>query len=93
MSIRKVLGADYFSLMKSITRHYGVVVLLSMGIAIPVAWIFVSRWLSGFSYHVQSGIGIYFFTVLILVLTSLVVIASHVFKILNVNPAITLKQE
>jgi putative ABC transport system permease protein len=93
MSIRKVLGANYLNLIKTITRNYSTITILSIGVAIPIAWYCVTMWLAEFSYNVQVGFGIYFFSGFVILLTSFIVIAYHIFKILNINPVDTLKNE
>ena len=93
MSIRKVLGANYINLLKSITKHFRSIVLLSILIAIPFAWWFVKNWLNEFSYKVQIGIDVYLISGMVILLISVLTIAFHLLKILYVNPVDSLKHE
>lgn len=93
MSIRKVLGADYWNLLHSITRNYRTITLLSIAIAIPIAWLVVNRWLEGFSYRIEPGPGIFILSGALILLVSVIVIAYHLIKILRVNPVDALKSE
>ncbi|MEM6380168.1 MAG: FtsX-like permease family protein, partial [Bacteroidota bacterium] len=93
ISIRKILGANAWSLFKSITKDFSLVAILSIVLAIPIAWTLLSSWLELFSYNVNIGIDIYLVAGLVILLASLLVIAFHLYKILKVNPVDALKSE
>lgn len=93
ISIRKVLGAEVHNLFSAIIKNYGQVIILSLAVALPLAWHLVRRWLGAFSFSTQVGIEVYLFAGIIVVFTSLLMIAYHLSKILWVNPAVALKHE
>ena len=91
MSVRKVLGASAMQLLQSITKSYSMVAIIAMLLALPVAWFAVNRWLEAFSYRVTIGIDIFLLASTLLVMISLLVIARHLVKVLQVDPAAELK--
>jgi len=53
IGIRKVLGASVINLWKLLTWDFAALVLVSLFIAIPAAYYFMSTWLQHYSYRVN----------------------------------------
>jgi hypothetical protein len=51
IGVRKVLGASVLNLWQMLSRDFVVLVLISLCIAVPVAWYFMHDWLQDFPYH------------------------------------------
>jgi len=51
ISIRKVLGAEVFSLVALLSKDFLKLVLVAIIIAAPLAWLIMQKWLQGFAYH------------------------------------------
>jgi hypothetical protein len=51
IGIRKVLGASIFSLWNSLSREFVLLVVVSLFIATPIAWYFMSHWLENYQYR------------------------------------------
>jgi ABC-type antimicrobial peptide transport system permease subunit len=51
IGIRKVLGATVFQLWGLLSKESVLLVLLSFGIAVPVAWSYMHAWLQGYTYR------------------------------------------
>ncbi|BAV04367.1 putative ABC transport system permease protein [Filimonas lacunae] len=51
IGIRKVLGASLASIIQLLTGEFIMLVLLSLLIAVPLAWYAMSKWLNDFAYH------------------------------------------
>ncbi len=92
MSIRKVLGAKAGQLLQAITKSYTWVALISIFLALPLAWFAVRKWLTEFSYRVPLGWDIFLLAGVLLLLISFLVIAYHIAKVLKVDPAVELKR-
>ena len=58
VGVRKVLGASLSGLVLLLTREFTQWVLVANLIAWPVAWYVMNRWLQGFAYRVDVGLGI-----------------------------------
>jgi len=55
IGIRKVLGADTMGIVRLISAHFIKPVLISIVIAIPLAWMLMEGWLRDFPYRVNIG--------------------------------------
>lgn len=53
IGIRKVLGASVLSITSLLTRDFIKLVVLSIVIAAPIAWLVMRTWLDGFAYRVR----------------------------------------
>ena len=51
IGIRKVLGASVFSLWNSLSKEFVLLVVVSLFIATPIAWYFMSHWLENYQYR------------------------------------------
>jgi putative ABC transport system permease protein len=79
IGIRKVLGASVFSLWRLLCRDFVVLVFISLGIAIPLAYWFMHNWLLNYQYKtglpwwlfVATGTGALMITLLTISLQSL----------------------
>lgn len=55
ISIRLVLGAPFKSIYKLLTIDFMKLILLSIGIAVPIGWFIMNRWLEDFAYRISIG--------------------------------------
>jgi putative ABC transport system permease protein len=55
VGIRKTLGASIRSLLSLLVGNFFVLIGISFVIAIPIAWYFTHRWLSGFQYRIKES--------------------------------------
>ena len=93
IGLRKVLGASVFNLWKLVSKDFVVLVLISLLIAIPVAYYFMHNWLQDYHYStnlswwifVASGIGA-------LVIT-LLTVSFQAIKAAIANPVKSLRTE
>lgn len=53
IGIRKVLGADLSRIVYILSKEFMVLVLISIGLALPLGWYFMHDWLDNFAYHIQ----------------------------------------
>ena len=93
IGIRKALGASVTGINKLISKQFLVLALIANGIAIPVAWIIMDKWLQSFA----NKIHIWPFIVLISIITSVIVVILTInINIINAarkNPVDTLRYE
>ncbi len=57
ISIRKVLGATIGHIVFLLSKGFAVLILISLVIAVPVVYYFMSSWLEDFSYRISIGAG------------------------------------
>ncbi|MDC6388229.1 ABC transporter permease [Maribacter sp. PR1] len=65
ISIRLVLGAPFKSIYQLLTLDFMKLILISIGIAIPIGWYMMNRWLEDFAYRITIGWGIFISAALI----------------------------
>jgi putative ABC transport system permease protein len=53
IGVRKVLGATVFNLASLLSKDFLKLVLIANGIAFPIAWWAVSKWLQQYAYHID----------------------------------------
>ncbi len=93
IGIRKVLGASVVGITALISKDFMKLILISVLIASPIAWYFMTQWLKGFAYQVPIQWWVFAITGLIAVLVALVTVSSQAIKAALVNPVKSLKTE
>jgi putative ABC transport system permease protein len=93
IGIRKVLGATVVTLWGLLSREFVGLVLLSIAIAVPVAWYFMQGWLQNYPFHVAISWWIFvaagFGTILITLLT----VSYQAIRVAMTNPVDALRNE
>ncbi|MFI5153236.1 MAG: ABC transporter permease [Chitinophagales bacterium] len=93
ISIRKVLGATVLQVTTLITKDYFKLIGFAGLIAIPLAYILLSNWLSDYAFHIEIG---YWFVLFPMVLISTIAILTVLYQSLKAaftNPAKNLRSE
>ncbi len=95
IGIRKVLGASVSSILQLVSKNFVILVLMAIGIALPLAFYGMDRWLDSFAYHIKLLNYWYVFLAsgLIALLIALATISSQVLKVAKINPSQVLRNE
>lgn len=93
IGIRKVLGAGIVNLMQLLTRDFVILVLISVLIAAPIGWWFMSKWLQDFNYRIQISWTIFLYSGLVAVLIAIVTVSFQAAKAAMANPIKSIKTE
>jgi putative ABC transport system permease protein len=93
IAVRKVLGANVFSLTSLISRDFIKLVLIANVIAFPIAWWGTNRWLQDYAYHVEVSWWIFVLAALLATGIALLTVSYQAFKAAIVNPVNILKSE
>ena len=62
IGIRKALGASVRRLLAMLFAEFVALVLIANAVAWPAAWLIMNRWLEDYSYRVEVGWDIFFFS-------------------------------
>jgi hypothetical protein len=93
VGIRKVMGADSFTVMYTLSLEFLLPVIISIVIAIPLGWLIVSNLLKQFAYRIDISFlvlaGIALGAIVIAVLT----VSFQAYKATGINPSEALKAE
>ena len=93
IGVRRVNGATILEILAMFNVKFLKIAAVCSAVAIPIAYILVQKYFSGFAYHYEVNVWIFILSVLItMAITSLVVTAAS-FKAANENPVKTLKNE
>jgi putative ABC transport system permease protein len=93
ISIRRVMGASILQVVTLITKNYLWLALISSGIAFPVAWYFMSKWLKVFPYNNGLSLLPLVVSALVIVITASATAMFHSAKAALANPADNLRTE
>lgn len=93
ISIRKVLGADLKSILVLLNKDFIKLVLISNLIAIPIAYVLLTKWLQTYDYKVSTGLWPYMLAAGISLTIAILTISMQSFKVAKANPVDALKYE
>jgi putative ABC transport system permease protein len=93
IGIRKVLGAGLFNICLLISRSFLQLVLLSIVIASPLAWLAANKWLEGFAYRIPIHVWLFPLAGLGVILLAFGTVSYHALRAGTINPANSLRSE
>lgn len=93
IGIRKVLGASVKNIVSMISREFLLLILISCVLAVPVAYLFMQKWLLDFAYRIDPGAGIFVLAGVIILLIAGITISLRSIKAATVNPVKSLRSE
>jgi len=93
ISIRKVLGANFGSLLITLTRSYIILTLASVLIAVPFTLYFIMNWLKAFEFKIEVTPLTFLLGGCIMLLVSSLAIAYQSLRIVKTDPAQSLRSE
>ena len=93
IGIRKVLGAGSLNIAFLLARNFMLLIVVSFGIATPVAWIVSANWLNNFSYRVMLPVWTFPLAGLAVLLVAFTTVSFHAWRASRMNPAISLRTE
>ncbi len=93
IGIRKVVGASVFHLWKMLSTDFVVLVIISCGIAIPIAYYFLSGWLQQYEYRTDIFWWLWGITCLAAVFITLLTVSYQTLKTATMNPVKSLRSE
>jgi ABC-type antimicrobial peptide transport system permease subunit len=93
IGIRKVVGASLPRIVFLLSKEYLALVLISIGIALPIAWLGMHRWLDEFAYRVDIRADIFVITGFAALAITLITISYQSVRAASANPAESLRSE
>jgi len=93
VAIRKVLGASTIELVKMLNGSFLIMVFIANLVAWPLAYLFVSKWLSGFAYRIDISIWPFVLAMLISMAITLITVSIRSYKAAVANTIDALKYE
>jgi len=93
IGVRKVLGASVPHLCSLLSREFTKWVLISNIIAMPMAWFYMSSWLSNFPYRASLNPWTFIFAGILAFIIALLTVSTHAIKAAVKNPIEALRYE
>lgn len=93
VAIRKVLGASTLEVVKMLNSSFMIMVFIANLLAWPLAYLFVSKWLSGFAYRTEISIWPFALAMLVSMLLTLITVSIRSYKAAVTNTIDALKYE
>ena len=92
ISIRKVMGGSRASIMKLVLSGYIKLLVISIIVGCPLVYLALSRWLSGFAYHINIPIDSFIIASLFIVAMGIVAVGYKSWSAASANPVGALKE-
>lgn len=93
VGVRKVLGASVNNILMLFTKDFMLLVLIAFIVAAPLAWYFMSQWLSEFAYKVDMSLTYFLYGIGISLITTFATIAYQSLGAAFSNPVNALRDE
>jgi hypothetical protein len=93
IGIRKVLGASVPQIASKLSLRFLQLVMISIAIAIPIAWYALNKWLDNYPYKITIGPWVFIATIVLLVMIALATIGYQAVKAAMANPVRSLRSE
>ncbi|HUS00969.1 MAG TPA: FtsX-like permease family protein, partial [Chitinophagaceae bacterium] len=93
IGIRKVLGATIPNILSLVSKDFIRLVLIALGIAIPVAFYAVNKWLDGFTYKISVQWWVFAVAGLVTLIIAFITISLQAIKTAIANPVKNLRTE
>ena len=93
IGIRKVLGATVPNIIALLSRDFVRLVLLSIGIATPIAAYAMHKWLEDYAYHIPLSAGFFIAAGAGALLVAILTVSSQSLRAATANPAKSLRTD
>jgi ABC-type antimicrobial peptide transport system permease subunit len=93
IGVRKVLGATVTNLWMLLSKDFIVLVAISLLIAAPLAYYFMSGWIEKFSYRTDISVGIFLIAGLGAIVITIITVSFQAIKAAIANPVKSLRTE
>ena len=92
ISIRKVLGANLFSIIRLLTLDFTKMVLVAICIGIPISYFIAKSWLDDFVFRIDLSIWFFVLAGLLTLVIAWLTVSLQTMKAARVNPVNNLKE-
>lgn len=93
IGIRKVLGASVANITRTLSADFLVLIMVSLVIAMPCAWLASNHWLENYSYRISLSWEIFAFSGFLVIAIALITISFQSIKSAMANPVKSLRTE
>jgi len=92
VAIRKVLGANIFSIVKLLTLDFTKMIIAALFIGLPLSYFIAKKWLNEFAFGINLSIWFFIIAGILTLAIAWATVSMQTIKAANVNPANNLKE-
>lgn len=93
IGIRKVLGASVNSILRGLYKEFAWLILIAFGIALPLSWLSISRWLQGYAFRIDIQPWLFMTPLAVILLVALITVSYQTIRAALANPINALRTE
>jgi ABC-type antimicrobial peptide transport system permease subunit len=93
IGIRKILGATVTNIVSLLSKEFIYMVLISILVAFPIAWMAMNKWLENFAYRINIAWWIFLTAAVIALAIAIITVSFQAIKAALTSPAKSLKTE
>ncbi|MFK7749480.1 MAG: ABC transporter permease, partial [Kordia sp.] len=93
IGVRKVLGASVSDIVKLLSKDFLKLVIISIVIAIPIAWYFMNNWLQGYTYRIEISWWVFAIAGFSAIVIAMLTVSFQAIKAAISNPVNSLRSE
>jgi putative ABC transport system permease protein len=93
IGVRKVMGASTMGILTLVSKDFVRLIIISIVIAMPLAWYFANNWLKSYAYQTNLSWWIFAISGILLILIAVITVGYQAFKAATANPVDSLKSE
>lgn len=93
IGVRKAMGAKVQDILLLLTWQFTKVVLLSVALAVPLAWVAMSRWLQDYAYRIELGLGVFLLGGVLAIAIAWVTVGIQAVRAASLDPMKALRTE
>lgn len=93
ISIRKVLGAEFFQVMSLLSKEFFKIMIIAFAIALPLSWYIMNQWLDTFVYRTTVPMELMVVGGIAVILTAFAAVSYQSVRAALVDPVDSLKEE
>ncbi|WP_373399376.1 hypothetical protein V8V91_06505 [Algoriphagus halophilus] len=87
------MGASLMSVLTLVSKDFVALIMVSIIIAVPIAWYFANNWLQSYAYQTDLSWWIFAGSGVLLIVISLITVGYQAFKAASANPVNSLRSE
>ncbi len=93
IGVRKVLGASLPDILVLLSKDYVRMVLIAFLVAVPIAYVIISRWLEGYAHQVTLGVGTFLMAGAVVLVISWLTVSYQSMRAAIADPVKSLRHE
>jgi len=93
IGVRKVLGSSVSNIVKLLSKDFLKLVIISIVIAMPIAWLTMNNWLQDFAYRIEINWWVFIVAGLVAIIIAMATVSFQAVKSAIANPVDSLKTE